>query len=165
MIHEQGAFPFKLWKFMHVAPPSVLLVRKSFELFQRQSGYSEYRQRSNWSNGNHLSFCAFKLIWLADNINKTLYILLNFTVYSGKALNQTFTNKLDRHTWRKISVVHCVAFQIMCIMHVLHSLILREIGVTFKVTLAYRLFSNSVLLKRELKPNLIKLTGAIWDML
>ena len=50
-------------------------------------------------------------------------------------------------------------------MHVLHSLILREIGVTFKVTLAYRLFSNSVLLKRELKPNLIKLTGAIWDML
>ena len=51
----------KLWKFMHVAPPSVLLVRKSFELFQRQSGYSEYRQRSNWSNGNHPQFLCIQI--------------------------------------------------------------------------------------------------------
>ena len=67
--------------------------------------------------------------------------------------------------WRKISVVHCVAFQIICIKRVLHSIILREIGVTFNVTLAYRLFSNSVSRKREHKRNLIKLTGATCGML
>ena len=41
---------------------------------------------------------AFKLTWQADNINKTFYIFfLNYSIYSSKAINETFTNKLDRH--------------------------------------------------------------------
>ena len=79
MIHEQGALPSPNCE------SSCTSRRRQFCQSEKVLNFSNANQDIPSicsTNGNHLSFCAFKLIWLADNTNKTFYIfsqILHFT--------------------------------------------------------------------------------------